>query len=109
MASDNLNWLAHLPEGWHPLYRDLVVGLADLDPDIVVVQAKQKFGELRVYLGKYHADAAALIRTAESQSQAMCELCGDVGELRISRTGWVRTLCDAHGHGFRPTRIGPEP
>lgn len=106
MTSDNLRWLQHLPTGWHPLYRELVANLADIDPELVVEQAKQKLGWLRVYLQLSDERAEVLIRAAELQSRTLCELCGSAGELRINQTGWHRTLCDDHCKGFRPAKIG---
>lgn len=106
MGGDNLRWLEHLPQGWHPLYRDLVTALEDMDPDIAVSDAKQKLGWLRVHLQKSQPQAESLVRAAETRSRTTCEICAASGELRISRTGWHRTLCDAHGTGFRPTAIG---
>ena len=105
-ADDNLQWLNHLPSGWHPLYRDLVTMLAQIDPGIVVSQAKQKFGWLRVYIQKSDPAVDLLIQAAEVRSRTICELCGEAGELRISPTGWHRTLCDTHRTGFRPAAIG---
>ncbi|AQR72861.1 hypothetical protein BXU08_03480 [Sphingomonas sp. LM7] len=87
MAGENLRWLEHLPLGWHPLYRDLMTALADIDPDIVVSEAKQKLGWLRVYLQTSQPQAESLVRAAETRSRTMCELCGASGELRISQTG----------------------
>lgn len=52
MTRDNLRWLEQLPVGWHLLYRDLTTALAEIGPDIVVSQAKQKLGSLRVDLKK---------------------------------------------------------
>lgn len=106
MTRDNLRWLEQLPVGWHLLYRDLTTALAEIGPDIVVSQAKQKLGSLRVDLKKSEPRAELLIRTTEKRSRTVCELCGEAGELRIGPTGWHRTLCDTHGVRFRPASLG---
>jgi hypothetical protein len=60
---------------------------------IRIVQIKQKFGELRVYLAKGHPEASALIDIATAQSRTACEECGGLSAIQ-DRNGWFTTLCD---------------
>ena len=59
-----------------------------------VLQIKEKFGTLRVYVSDADEDLNAIIARAEVRSAVSCEDCGGSGRLR--RKGWLRTLCDAH-------------
>jgi hypothetical protein len=59
---------------------------------IRVVQIKEKFGGLRIYLDDTDDDVHAAILLAESIASRTCEECGAPGELR--GPGWYRTRCD---------------
>ncbi len=73
-------------------------------PGYQVEQVKEKFGGPRYYVSipydgpevdEETADRfAVLIEAAEDRSFSVCELCGDVGEIRADR-GLVKTLCAA--------------
>lgn len=97
-------WGKYLPgPGWDALLLDLNQTLSALDPEYQILQAKEKFGVLRLYvqfsvllrdLTSTQEAAYSLIRDAETKSATVCELCGEKGELRP--VGWVKTLCDTH-------------
>lgn len=57
-----------------------------------VVQIKEKFGGLRIYLDQHDDTLDAAIILAESIASRTCEDCGAPGELR--GTGWLVTRCD---------------
>ena len=61
-----------------------------------VLQIKEKFGTLRIYVGALDADIAnqvcKIIDDAEVESERTCELCGSPGKARGG--GWIKTLCD---------------
>jgi hypothetical protein len=69
-----------------------------------ILQVKEKFGGLRIYVN--HADDAIRqrIEAAEQESFHTCEICGQPGKLREDA---LMTLCDEHdasaqgetGHG----------
>lgn len=98
----NLRWLDHLPPGWHGIYRDLIEKLADEHPDVLVDQAKQKFGVLRVYFHPHAEAAEAMYAKAQLASAETCEACGAAGRMMVDSSGWYRTLCNIHSRGFRP-------
>lgn len=87
--------------GWRPILERLHQRVLAVDPSYSVVQVKEKFGGLRVYLRYIPAmDENAdreLIRDAvwdaEEESYHTCEDCGGPGTKRESRR-WIRTLCD---------------
>lgn len=100
-------WLS-CDAGWYPLLAALDVGLAALDPDYVLHQAKEKFATLRYYAhtdnDAVRAEFDALIAEAERRSATICERCGAEGSLCTKPPNWVKTLC----HGCR-TDLGYEP
>jgi hypothetical protein len=65
-----------------------------------VLQIKEKFGLLRIYLSHSNDAVDAIIARAEERSAMICEDCGSPGRLR-RRDGWMRTLCDAHDTASR--------
>lgn len=60
-----------------------------------VLQVKEKFGLLRIYVGKNEEDIRAAITTAEERSAVTCEVCGKPGRRRHC-PGYVRTRCYRH-------------
>jgi hypothetical protein len=65
-----------------------------------VVQLKQKWGRLTVYLeGVVTEEMDAAIETAGDESTRTCEECGAVGVLRRGSRGHVLTACEPHGSG----------
>lgn len=89
-------------DGWYQLIYDLCQELNDLyiskgvDPsEILVMQVKEKFGQLRFYTGGLIDGAHDIISKYEDKSYEVCEVCGDDGTLCI-KGGWYRTLCEKH-------------
>lgn len=92
-------WGKYLPgPGWDDLLLDLDSRLAEIDPSYTILQAKQKFGTLRVYFGttrhsiEQNDRMRELVMLAEDKSAHICESCGADGKIR--HPGWIKTLCD---------------
>lgn len=82
-------------DGWYNLILNLCESIEkDLKEinDFEVLQIKEKYGRLRFYTTHVPEHIFQLIREAESQSQLICEVCGDKGEKR--KTTWIFTRCD---------------
>ena len=62
--------------------------------DVVVIQVKEKFGQLRIYTHTTTPAIDGYIEALESVSVRTCEACGSPGKLR--KRAWMLTLCDAH-------------
>lgn len=86
-------------DGWKKILHECFAALRVLKehgiaPNLGLMQVKEKFGTLRVYL--YGEDpyeiAFAVASHAEHRSSNTCEDCGDYGTRRGG--GWIRTLCD---------------
>src|SRR4030095_3349929 len=101
--------LDRIPEQWgkwipHPggdaWLLELDAKLAEMHPDYVLFQVKEKFGGLRFYAGVDLNDSVEekdprfneLIHEAEEKSYTICELCGQPGETR--KLAWVKTFSD---------------
>lgn len=79
--------------GWFPLIKELIVDLIELGWDKQICQVKEKFGGLRFYINEGSDEIYKRITSAEDDSYKICEVTGDVGELRTD-IGWYRTLCE---------------
>ena len=57
-----------------------------------IVQVKEKFGTLRIYISEGDDKIYGLIRDAEIESSKTCEICG--AKENVGRTqGWIVTCC----------------
>lgn len=84
--------------GWNNLILSLHDRLAEIDPDFVILQVKQKFGGLRFYYEPSQQSSnaalmATLVRDAERISYTICEETGKPGTL-MRRQGMYQTLSE---------------
>lgn len=84
--------------GWHSIVERLVADLAQMDAH--VVQIKEKFGGLRVYLAEDNPVWEARVEQAVLEASTTCEICGVQGEHVTLGNGpgsfWIKTLCEDH-------------
>lgn len=106
MSHENRRYRAHIPDGSHALFDELVTDLDQLDATLEIVQAKEKFGELRVYLKASKPGATDLIDAATGQSKRMCQVCGSDAILRVTQ-GLYQTLRENHRGRSVPARKEP--
>ena len=59
-----------------------------------VLQVKEKFGGLRVYVNNANDAIRQRLESSEQESLHTCEVCGQPGKLRDG--SWIKTLCDQH-------------
>lgn len=99
-------WGKYLPEvGWDDLLLEANSELEKIDPDYIIAQVKQKFGELRFYT--FHSDEFSesesdmdrqafqeIITEVEEKSTRTCEHCGKDAVRRSG--GRISVLCDDH-------------
>ena len=99
----------YLPEGWFKLVDELLENLSAIPgwQSSFVVQIKEKFGGLRVYIQTpndfsyaindlSYAMIQQLITEAEGKSFHICQWCGTPGKTRSSSRHWVYTSCEEH-------------
>jgi hypothetical protein len=88
-------------EGWMSLVIELldkIQHLVDNNPEysgLQVIQVKEKFAQLRVYLNYYYKEIEDIISEYEEKSCYICEECGEKGEIR-NINNWYTALCDKH-------------
>ena len=88
--------------GWATILLDCHRKLVSIDPEYKVVQIKEKFGTLRYYFDaskrEYSRDMQDIAFSYERESQHVCEVCGEKGELRNRKNTslFVKTVCDTH-------------
>jgi hypothetical protein len=59
-----------------------------------VLQVKEKFGGLRIYVSEANDAIRQRLERAISESFRTCEVCAQQGERREGN--WIKTLCDEH-------------
>lgn len=101
-------WGIECRDGWYQLVFDLCAELQQYVNDskckqIVILQAKEKWSALRVYLGNlpneigYAGDLENIIDKYERLSQKTCESCGTSDKkdkVTQNSDGWILTLCE---------------
>lgn len=81
--------------GWHPLIKEALTKLEALNSaDQAVLQVKEKFGGLRIYLSVHNDETDAIIRAAELEASRTCEECGAQEQVELRGGGWLKNLCD---------------
>lgn len=61
-------------------------------PQVEIVQVKEKWGSLRIYLNHYNPEINSILSFAENMSSKTCEKCGNKGY--PASTSWIMSLCD---------------
>lgn len=85
--------------GWFNLVVELDKQLAQLHPDYVIDQVKEKFGGLRYYVSGVDSELGnQLITDAESKSYQICDQCGAPGQKCVINEMWLATRCELHSH-----------
>ena len=101
------NALLQVGPGWAPLIEELYLEMSNY-PGIILVQLKEKFGALRIYMGgtpdmdaQLTLDATPtkdfykIIQSIEKKSTTMCETCGNAGKV-VNINGWLEAVCPEH-------------
>lgn len=83
-------------KGWYPLIEEMIEELKNIkDCDFELIQVKEKFGLLRVYVDTGTDEVYDIISRYETLSSHICEECGkfDTSKMRVHH-GWYMTRCD---------------
>lgn len=80
---DRWNPRVDVGDGWQGIVCTLMADLEAMGlPDLRILQVKEKFGRLRVYLAQGNDAATDRIKAAIDASVVTCEACGALGTLR---------------------------
>jgi hypothetical protein len=76
----------------HP--EDLEIG-EDGFTEFIIMQIKEKYGDLRIYIGASYDEVFDMLEDALKESITICEVCGNKGETK-EKNGWYKTVCEEH-------------
>jgi hypothetical protein len=76
--------------GWKPLIDELFQMISGTDAK--VVQIKEKFGFLRIYLDNATQEIDNKVSDLEVRSSKICEFCGSKENI-TTEGSWLKTLC----------------
>jgi hypothetical protein len=94
-----MSWGFTCGDGWYDIiYRlceriEPLVGALENGFAFEIVQVKEKFGGLRVYVDAANEEIYTAIEAASELSIKTCEVCGNPGSHEADATGWWKTLC----------------
>ncbi len=90
-------------EGWLPIVDTLCELISaqntGLEQKAGIIQIKEKFRTLTVYLSNGTGEMDRWIEFASRMSSKVCEECGRKGKLVGS--SWIKTLCPEHSKNFK--------
>ena len=89
--------------GWYPIIVDVDRRLAELDPNYIVHQVKEKFGGLRYYFSatgnideETYQKMRQIVSSAEELAWQTCERCGTTTGVELRKELFhILTLCEA--------------
>lgn len=90
-------------KGWYPIIHEVLnhinrinETIEDEEKKIKVVQIKEKFGGLRIYVDNRTDELHDIIRQAEEKAHNTCELCGSTEKVGVlNMNGWIYGICQS--------------
>jgi hypothetical protein len=83
------------PEGWNQIVWEACEAFEALNlPNFEVIQVKEKFAQLRIYVNGETEEVRRIILAAEDKAAKTCQVCGKPGQPRKKQSGWLWTVCD---------------
>lgn len=96
---DRTGWKHDVNPGWQPIVEDAIRSIAALNPATDVLQVKEKFGGLRIYLDRQSIEMDSIINAAERRARQTCEYTGSTVDVTTAPIGdgyWTHTACAAY-------------
>lgn len=81
--------------GWYALIDETLGGIKATDPNAQIIQIKEKFGLLRMYVDSEVEAVFNIVHFAENLSGTICEVCASPGRPLKGKNAWIRTMCPA--------------
>lgn len=82
-----------MPNGWIKAFGDLLVEeINSVNPDIEILQIKEKFGSLRFYYAPTSDEIDEIISKYECLSAHICASCGKP-DVPQTKNGWIYPIC----------------
>lgn len=86
--------------GWKSIVDEAIQKIHKENNNICILQVKEKFGGLRIYVGfpedisdAVYDNVTDIIKNAEIKASVVCELCGKPGGQCKIGSSWLKTLC----------------
>lgn len=95
-------WGFECGDGWYEIINNLCNKIQDYlssnpkVPQVIAKQVKEKFGGLRFYIEGGDDKIYSFINEAEQLSYKTCEYCGSTNNVKLTKKGWIRALCEEH-------------
>ena len=83
------------PHGWINIVEQLVHDVVKVQPDVQIIQVKEKIGGMRFYVDSATKEVYDLIDKAETLSEQTCQVCGKSGTIKRVG-GWYACVCPEH-------------
>jgi len=96
-------WETGVGKGWRPIVEAFesafnIYKLEQVQGWCEIVDIKEKYGRLRIYVDGYDETIDKMVKQAEHAAELVCEKCGKPGRIREERI-WIKTLCDECNKG----------
>lgn len=79
-------------DGWSSIIQPILDYIRE-NPEIEILQIKEKWGGLRIYTGGTTKELDKMIRDAEEESYRVCEICGSREHVGQTCGRWTITIC----------------
>lgn len=92
----NITILDDIPGGWELLMLQLAeeIDRIGYDPDFYFMQAKEKYGQLRLYTANSSREIEDLIDAYAHISENVCCKCGKPDVPMLTKIGWISPFCE---------------
>jgi len=82
-------------DGWNEIIWDALDQASKLDPDMTVVQIKEKFGGLDIHINSQKSEICTILEQAREKSLQTCEACGTMKDVTMFiKNSWMKTMCE---------------
>lgn len=93
--------LQDLPQGWVDAFGellceelDIAIKKAGFQDEFVILQAKEKYGQLRLYHSPSNQEINDIVNKYSLLSENICCICGAVDVPMLTRLGWISPFCE---------------
>ena len=96
----DINSLEWLPEGWVKAFGeemcedlDRVIKSENLQDEFRIIEAKEKYGQIRLYCDPCIPAIQDVLRVYEACSEVICVYCGSIENVKFTNFGWCQPCC----------------
>lgn len=83
-----------IPPPWESIVEECIDKIILINPDVNILQIKEKYAQLRIYIDGTDEDTVyEILNTAKARCEKTCQFCGEEGEFR-TKGRWYIILCE---------------